>query len=219
MTSWTGVALLGAFHGLNPAMGWLFAVALGYQENRSSAVLRALPPIAIGHALAIAPVIALAGAASALVPADVLRLAGVAALLGSAAFLLHRRPRHPRSFGMRVTPRDLVLWSFIMSSAHGSGLMLLPLLLGPGDAEATANLQMLHAHAGAHGEAFAAAAHAGAGVLVLAIHTLAMFAALATAALLAYRILGVGFLRRAWINLDTVWIGALVLAAVALLLG
>ena len=122
---------------------------------------------------------------------------------------------------MRVTPRDLVLWSFIMSSAHGSGLMLLPLLLGPADAEATANLQMLHAHAGAHGEAFAAAAHAGAGdgVLVLAIHTLAMLAALATAALLAYRILGVGFLRRAWINLDTVWIGALVLAAVALLLG
>ena len=53
---WLVLAGLGAFHGLNPAMGWLFAVALGLNRESRGAVLMALPPIALGHALAIAVV-------------------------------------------------------------------------------------------------------------------------------------------------------------------
>lgn len=211
MTGVAVVALLGVYHGLNPAMGWLFAVALGLQEERWSAVLRALPPIAAGHALAIAPVVALAGAVSVVVPAGTIRIVGAAALLAFAAFLLLRRSRHPRWIGMRASARDLTLWSFIMSNAHGSGLMLLPLLLPSASHDGATHAT--------HASAAYTQAAAGDGLLVLAVHTSAMLLALTTAALLAYHILGLGFLRRAWINLDVVWIGALVLAAAATLLG
>ena len=60
LASWLTLAGLGAFHGLNPGMGWLFAVALGMQEGRRSAVWRALIPLTLGHALAIAGAIGLA---------------------------------------------------------------------------------------------------------------------------------------------------------------
>ena len=59
-TSWLTLAGLGAFHGLNPGMGWLFAVALGMQEGKRSAVWRALIPLTLGHVLAIAAAIGVA---------------------------------------------------------------------------------------------------------------------------------------------------------------
>src|SRR5687768_154957 len=128
--SLVALAALGAFHGINPAMGWLFAVGLGLQDGRRGSVLRALPPIALGHAASVAIVVVAFAAASAVVPERALRVAGGLLVLGAGAYKLARR-RHPRWVGMRVGFRDLTLWSFLMSSAHGAGLMLVPLLVAP----------------------------------------------------------------------------------------
>ena len=201
--AWLTLALLGGYHGLNPAMGWLFAVALGMQEERVAAVLRALPPIALGHAASIGIVIALVGAAQVVVPLTVLRMAGAVVLLGFALFILARRMIHPRWVGMRVGFRDLVAWSFLMSSAHGAGLMLVPVLL---------HLPVAGAHA-AHEEAIAAN-----GLAALAVHTTAMFLAMTGVAVVVYRTVGVDLLRRVWVNLDLLWASALLVAAAATLL-
>ena len=127
---WAVLALLGlgALHGINPAMGWLFAVALGLQEKRARAVWRALPPLALGHALAIAVVVAVFTTIGVLVPMRVLRW-GVALLL--AGFGVYRLFRHAhfRYGGMRVGARELTIWSFLMATAHGAGLMVLPFVL------------------------------------------------------------------------------------------
>ena len=93
--------LLGAWHGVNPAMGWLFAVALGMQEHRRGAVWRALPPLAAGHAVAVAAALVLAAAVGAVLPAQVLRLSIAGALVCWGVYRL-LRPRHPRFGGMRM---------------------------------------------------------------------------------------------------------------------
>ena len=198
--SWAIAALLGAYHGINPAMGWLFAAALGLQERRASAVVRALPPIVLGHAASVAVVVALATGAERVVPPAALRAAGAAVLLGCAALLLFGRRAHPRGFGMRVGPRRLFLWSFVMASSHGAGLMLLPVLLAARGGGA-------HAHHGAPAD----------GALVLAIHTTAMLLAMTAAALVAFRLSGVGFLRRIWIDTNAVWSAALAASALVVL--
>ena len=127
---WLSLAALGAFHGLNPAMGWLFAVALGLQERRLWAVTTALGPIALGHALAIGLAAVSVSLLGLVIPQRLLLALGGAALLGFAAYKIATRFRHPRWVGMRVSPRELVLWSILMVSAHGAGLMLVPVLVG-----------------------------------------------------------------------------------------
>jgi hypothetical protein len=201
---WLGLALLGAYHGVNPAMGWLFAVALGLQEGRRSAVLWALPPIALGHEASIALVVALVGGMRAVADPGYLRLVAASALLLFGLYKLLRPLSHPRWVGLRVTGRDLFVWSFLMSSAHGAGLMLLPLLLGSPAIE--------HAHA-------LPAPDSGAllGAAAAVVHTLAMLGAMGAVALLVYEKVGLGVLRRAWINLDALWAGAVVAAGVATL--
>jgi hypothetical protein len=201
---WLALALLGAYHGVNPAMGWLFAVALGLQEGRRSAVLRALPPIALGHEASIALVVALVGGLQTVADPAWLRLAAAVALVGFGLFKLARPRSHPRWVGLRVSGRDLVVWSFLMSSAHGAGLMLLPLLLGLPTAGHGHDLPALGS-----GALLAAAA-------ALA-HTLAMLAAMGAVALVVYEKVGLGVLRRAWINLDAIWAGAVVTAGFATL--
>ena len=126
---WMALLGLGAFHGINPGMGWLFAVALGLQEQRRSAVWNALPPIAVGHALSVGLVVALVALIHASIPYRVLRWIAAAVLIGFGVYRLVRA-RHPRWVGMRVGFRDLTLWSFLMASAHGAGLMLVPVFLG-----------------------------------------------------------------------------------------
>lgn len=117
--AWAALALLGAVHGLNPGMGWLFAVARGLQERDRRAVWGALLPLAAGHALAIAAAIAVAAVLGLALPADGLRWM-VAATLLIFGLLRLRRHRHPRGMGMRVGAGDLTLWSFLMASAHGA---------------------------------------------------------------------------------------------------
>jgi hypothetical protein len=200
--AWPPVAagLLGAFHGINPAMGWLFAVALGLQEGRRSVVLAALAPIALGHAASVGVVILTLALLERAISPDFLRFGAAAALVGFGLFRLARPWTHPRWVGMRVGFGDLTLWSFLMSSAHGAGLMLAPVVLGvPGT------------H-GAHARGAPAA-----GLSLLAIHSAAMFLVMALVAVAVYEIVGTRLLRRAWINLDLLWALALVLAGLATL--
>jgi hypothetical protein len=204
------VALLGAYHGLNPAMGWLFAVGLGMQERNRRAVLRALPPIAAGHELAIALVALLVVGLGALADPRPLRVAGGGMLVAFGLFRFARPRAHPRWTTMRVTRKELTWWSFLMSSAHGAGLMVAPVLLGAGAAEAA----HAHAHAG-HGHAATMGMLDAA--LAVTVHVGAMLAVMTAIALLVYDKLGLTFLRRAWLNSDQFWAGAFVVAGLVTL--
>ena len=182
-------------------MGWLFAVGLGLQEGRRSAVLAALVPLALGHAISVGVVILALGAARPALPAGVVRVGAAVALIGFGVFRLVRPWAHPRWVGMKVGFRDLTLWSFLMTSAHGAGLMLAPVVLGtPGSTGDPA---------GGH--------HHATGAALLGVHSIAMFLVMGAIALMVYEILGLELLRRAWINLDLIWAAALILAGVATL--
>jgi hypothetical protein len=199
---WLALALLGAYHGLNPAMGWLFAVALGLQERKRGAVLQALPPIALGHAVSILLAVLVVGVAQLVVPLDVLRYVCASVLILFGLYKLVKR-KHPRWVGMKVGFRDLAVWSFLMSSAHGAGLMLVPVLL-----RLSEPMQGTHNH-GDH------AANVGAGTVLadlvaVGLHTIAMFAVMGAIAVVVYEKLGVMILKRTWFNLDLLWAGALV---------
>lgn len=126
---WIILALLGAYHGINPGMGWLFAVSLGLQERSRTAVLRAFAPIAIGHFVSIAAVVGLVAALRFTVRPELLRYAGAVVLIGYGAYKLFAPMSHPRWVGMRVGSRQLALWSFLMATAHGAGLMVVPVVL------------------------------------------------------------------------------------------
>jgi hypothetical protein len=200
------VALLGAYHGLNPAMGWLFAVGLGMQDRDRRSVLRALPPIAIGHEGAIALVAALVVCLGAVTDPRPLSIGAAAALVSFGLFRFWKPRAHPRWTTMRVTRRELTWWSFLMSSAHGAGLMVAPVLLGGGGAEPA------HAHSGhAHDHPVATMGIADA-ALAISVHVAAMLAVMALVALIVYDRVGLTFLRRAWFNSDQFWAAAFVVA-------
>ncbi len=204
---WHAMVLLGAFHGINPGMGWLFAVALGMQAGSARGVWRALPPIALGHALAVGPILVLAVVAQRMIPPAVLSASIAVSLCSIGGYRLWRH-RHPRYAGMCVGFRDLTIWSFLMASAHGAGFMLLPFVISmPADAVAAGHTHMAH-------HAAAAAPFSGG---ALAIHTAAYFATMALAAYLVYTKFGLMLLRRAWINLDWLWAAALVATGLAVL--
>ena len=198
-TSWAMLMALGAFHGINPGMGWLFAVALGMQEHRRGAVLRALVPLGTGHALAVAVAVGLALVIGTVIPVGWLRwpLAGVLVSLGVLRLFRHR---HPRWAGMRVSMAGLMVWSFLMATAHGAGLMVVPVFVG-----------MSMSGAGEHAHHMpAAGAGAGAALIATGLHALGYLAVTAAVALLVFEKLGVGILRRAWLNVNLIWSAALV---------
>lgn len=214
---WLALIGLGAFHGLNPAMGWLFAVALGLQEGRRGAVVAALPPIALGHALSVLLVVAGFGVARFVVAPDILEPATVIALVGFGVYRLVRGYRHRMRVGMRAGFAGLALWSFLMASAHGAGLMILPLLLGM-----LAPAQMLALSLCAPGTemtgTIAALGAAGAGLAVVLVHMAAMLTMIAVVALGVFDTIGLGILRRGWVNFDLLWAGALIGTGLAILL-
>ena len=214
--TWLTLALLGAYHGINPAMGWLFAVALGLQERSRTAVLRAFLPIALGHAVSVGVVVALVVAAQELVAPQVLGLLSGSALVAVGLSKL-LAPAHPRWIGMRVGFRDLTAWSLLMSTAHGAGLMLAPVLLRlpSSGMDHTAHAQHMQ-----HMSLASTAAGISSGSLAaVLIHTAAMFATMAVVAIIVYEKVGLAILRRAWLNLDLVWAAALIVAgAITLLL-
>jgi hypothetical protein len=201
---WIPLVTLGIFHGVNPAMGWLFAVAIGLQERSRRSLLRALPLIALGHELSVLPIAVAIELTGSLAARWVVTVTAGAVLIGFGVYLLVKK-RHFRWVGMRLRPRELVLWSFLMSSAHGAGLMLAPVLLHRGAPGAGGPLiEWLHVNGLAHSMV--------AGATAAAIHCSAMLAAMAVMAGGVYEFVGLGILRKAWVNLDRIWAVALVAA-------
>jgi hypothetical protein len=201
--TWGEVAALvalGAFHGLNPAMGWLFAVARGMQERSRGVLLRSLPPIAAGHLASVAIVAAVVSATESVVAANVVGIAGGLALVGFGLWRLLSE-RHFRWAGMRLSHRQLAGWSFLMSSAHGAGLMLLPVLTV--STVATHHMPGMPAVEGTPASALSGLAAAG-------LHTVAMFTVMGVCAVLVYEFVGVTILRKAWLNMDKVWAAVMV---------
>jgi hypothetical protein len=192
------LAGMGAFHGLNPGMGWLFAVAIGLQERSRRALLRALPPIALGHAASILVIAGLVGALQSIVATRIVAIVGGVVLVGFGLWRGLSR-RHFRWAGMRLTRLQLAGWSFLMSSVHGAGLMLLPVLVMSEPA----------------GHMHGAGAGLWTGLVATAVHTGAMVGVAGVIAVLVYEVVGLRILRSAWINLDQVWAVALVGAGVA----
>jgi len=194
------LVMLGAYHGINPGMGWLFAVALGMQERRRAAECRALLPLGMGHALAVAAAVAIALIAGAVIPIRYLRwpVAGMLLVLGVSRLFRHR---HPRWVGMRVGSRGLTIWSFLMASAHGAGLMVAPVLLG---------LQVYttyHSLSEISLQALAAAS----------LHVAAMLVVIGVVSEAIYENVGLGILRRGWFNLDLGWSFVLIASGAATL--
>lgn len=205
--SWWGMLGLGAFHGINPGMGWLFAVALGMQEKRRSAVIGALFPMALGHAISIAVVVFVIALAQQQLPDRVLRIACATVLFGFGVYKFFSA-RHPKWVGMRVNFKDLTIWSFLMASAHGAGLMLAPLLLRMPAAEASGHMH--HASMGMTDNAVMLMSAVG-------VHTLSFFLVMGIVAVIVYEVVGLALLRKAWFNLDLLWSIALMIAGIVTL--
>ena len=202
---WLALLLLGAVHGINPAMGWLFAVGRGLQQRDRRAVWRALGPLAIGHALAIAAAVLLALAVGEVLPARWLRWVVAGALVGVGVDGLVRH-RHVALGGMRVGGRELATWSFLMASAHGAGLMVLPFVLGA----ASGHASMLHHDHHAPVMAASFTQMDPLGITAPLVHTVGYLAMTAALAVVVYEKVGLGILRRAWINVNVIWAAALI---------
>ncbi|MBV9340545.1 MAG: hypothetical protein JO159_06610 [Acidobacteria bacterium] len=200
------MVLLGAYHGINPGMGWLFAVALGMKEQKGKAVARALVPIAVGHAAAVGGVVLAAALLGFALPVAVIRYSVAALLVGLGIYSLIGH-RHPRWVRMQVGFRDLTLWSFLMASAHGAGLMVVPVLLGSSTVEAAGQVA-----------GHQVVASPVAGLLASLVHTTAYLAFTGILAWIVYRKLGLALLRKAWFNFNLLWAAVLVVTGLFTLL-
>jgi len=210
----------GAYHGLNPGMGWLFALSLGLQRRSDRAIWTSLFPIAVGHALSLL-VVAMAVVASAqFLPASFLKFATALTLIGFGLYKVFNYYRHPRWVGMQVGMADLTWWSFLMATAHGAGLMIAPLVLSM----TTPATEMHMDHTAMAGEHAAHLAMMGAGLnpdvaLGILLHTLAMLVVMAVVAWFVYKKFGLRILRSHWINFDLIWAAALLIVGAIALLG
>jgi hypothetical protein len=208
---WAALAALGVFHGINPGMGWLFAVALGLHRNSRRVVVTSIVPIALGHAASVAIVLVLATAVGLIVdPVWLRRVAGLL-LIGWGVWHWWRGSRHRVRVGMQTGMAGLALWSFLMATAHGAGLMLLPILLPMGGMPGHDHAMM------GHGDHVMSAGSPGTALAALAVHSGAMLLTTLGMALLVYAWLGVAVLRRGWVNLDLLWTAALVVTGLILL--
>lgn len=218
--AWAAVIALGAFHGANPSMGWLFAVSNGMFQRRERAVFEALPPIAYGHLLAMAAVLLPVAAVSAL--AAQMPLVRVVAGVVIIAFGIYRLSvrRHPRVLA-RIGAGQLTLWSFVMATSHGAALMLVPIYLGMADMQGMRGDAMggsSRISDAGHAAAMAAIGHVGSGLMTVAVvaivHTGAMLVVAGVIAWLFFRYVGIALLPRVWVNVDLVWAIALIVAGV-----
>ena len=205
--AWLTLAGLGVYHGVNPAMGWLFAVSRGMQERSRRAVLRSLVPIAIGHEASIALVAVLVLGLSTTTDPKALRIGAAAALVAFGIFRFVKPRAHFRWTSMRVSDRELGMWSFLMSTAHGAGLMVAPVILG-----------LRASQSGGHDDmAMLAGGRLDITAVGLAVHVGAMVAVMGAIAYFVYARVGLQILRRAWLNTEQVWAGAFVLAGLVTL--
>jgi hypothetical protein len=204
MSPWLVLAGLGAFHGLNPAMGWLFAVALGLHRNSRRILWLSLIPIALGHAVSVAAVVFAVVVIGMVIDQRLLEVMAGALLLGWAAYHAVYGHRHRVRVGMQTGLAGLGLWSFMMATSHGAGLMLVPVVM-PLCLAATPARELT-----AEGSLPLSLAAIG-------VHTVAMLGLTAVIATIVYEWLGLAFLRRGWINLDSLWTAALLATGLILI--
>ena len=197
LSPWLLLIALGAFHGLNPAMGWLFAVALGLYRQSRTTVLVSLIPIAIGHALAIAVVVYVVIVLGMAIDAPAFRILSGVLLIAWGLYHLLYGHRHRVRIGFKTRLVGLAVWSFVMATAHGAGMMLIPVL-------------MPLEHMGEHAHYMPATHSLWIASLAVLVHSLAMLAVTGIVALVVYEWVGLDFLRRGWINLDLLWTAALI---------
>ncbi|HEV2962637.1 MAG TPA: hypothetical protein VG649_12480 [Candidatus Angelobacter sp.] len=201
------LCLLGVYHGLNPGMGWLFALSLGLQEKSRTAIVRALLPIALGHAAAISLVLIVLQFVQDTFSHGMVRIVVASVLFTLGGYRLFRSS-HPRGARMKAGGKDLFFWSFLMASAHGAGLMLAPILL--------AQPMLGMDHSMHHAQAIPMGATPTVLGLAIALHTLSLLlvtGALALLFYLSYEKFGLALLQRAWLNFDLLWAVALLVAA------
>ncbi len=129
ISPWLILIALGAFHGLNPAMGWLFAVALGLYRHSRRVVLVSLIPIALGHAASIAVVVYAVVFLGMAIDEAAFRIFSGVLLIAWGLFHLLYGHRHRVHVGLRTGLLGLAAWSFVMATAHGAGAMLIPVLM------------------------------------------------------------------------------------------
>lgn len=203
--AWLTLAGLGVYHGVNPAMGWLFAVSRGMQERSRKAVLRSLVPIAIGHEASIALVAVLVLGLSATTDPVELRIGAAVALVAFGIFRFVKPRAHFRWTSMRVSDRELGVWSFLMSTAHGAGLMVAPVILG------------LQASRHSHDDMAMLSGPIDIAAVGIAVHVLAMVVVMGAIAFVVYERVGLQVLRKAWLNTEQIWAASFVLAGLVTL--
>ncbi|MTI01553.1 hypothetical protein [Roseibium sp. RKSG952] len=202
---WLAVVLSGAYHGLNPGMGWPLAVSAALMEQRQSALWRALAALAGGHFLAMLGVLLPFALMAVLVDYQREIRIGAALIVIAMGLYIAIARRHPRALS-RIPPGRLALWSFLVALAHGAALMLVPIYLG------LCGLDELDAGHRAVSEIMTTN-----GLLVLivaAVHTIAMVLGGGVLAYAVYRWLGLQFLSRSWFNLELIWALSLILVGV-----
>ena len=201
---WLAIAALGLFHGINPAMGWLFAAALGLNRGSERLVWLSLLPIGLGHTVAVAIIVFIALGLGLVLDTGLLQRLGAVILFAWAAWHVLYGRRHKVRFGMQVGLGGLFLWSFLMANAHGAGLMLIP-----------AVIPLCLAASPAH--QLTASGSLPVALAALGLHTGVMLATIGIIAIVVYKWVGVAFLRRGWINFDLLWTIALIACGIILL--
>lgn len=197
---WIALAGLGAWHGLNPGMGWLFAVSLGLQNRSRVAIFQAMCAIALGHALSVLAIVGLAFLVGQYIPLTWLGLVAALFLAGLGSWRL-LRGRHPRWVGMRVSFGDLIWWSCLMASAHGAGLMLLPVFMIGGGAWCGTSTSPNFYNS----------------IPGICLHSVSQFVVAGVVAWFVYDVVGLAILRKSWFNADLVWSCSLIFAGLLML--
>ena len=174
-------------------MGWLFAVALGMHRHSGETVLLALVPIALGHAVSIGLVAAAVLILGVGIDVSAVRVATGLILIFWAAYHWLYGHRHRVRIGMMTGFAGLLLWSFLMATAHGAGLMLVPALIPLCMGQAVIDQNSVWIAMAAVG-----------------VHTLATLFVTGSIAVVVYKWLGLQFLRASWINFDALWCIALI---------
>ncbi|MBY5822798.1 MULTISPECIES: hypothetical protein [Rhizobium] len=199
---WLAVIASGIYHGVNPGMGWPLAVSAGLLDRRASELFRALGLLAMGHFVAMVGILLPFGAMLTLIVWErQIRIAAGLIVIAAGIYLLINR-RHPRVLA-RIPPAQLALWSFAAATAHGAGLMLVPIYLGlclaaePDVGHRAAATLMT-------GNLITATA-------VSVVHAAAMIVSGGVIAIAVYRWLGPKFISQSWFNLDIVWAASLIL--------
>jgi hypothetical protein len=199
---WLAIIASGLYHGVNPGMGWPLAVSAGLMGRGRREVVTAMVPLAAGHLVSMLVILLPFALMTALLDWQrEIRIGASVAVIAFGVFRLVNR-RHPRALA-RIRPTQLALWSFTIATAHGAGLMLLPIYLGLCSIE-----EFDKAH---QASAILMAQNSATAIIVSLVHTIAMVVAGGVFALLVYGWLGLKFLSRSWFNLDLVWALSLIL--------